>query len=315
LSQTSKTVSPKTFDVIGVGYCTADFLGIVPHYPALDEKIRMREISQQGGGPVATAMVTLARLGAKVSFIGTVGGDDLGRWLLDTLRQEGVCVEKTVVQPETRSQMSFIAVDKETGKRTIFWTRGDVAYLDPSDLDREYVTDCRVLHVDGLEMEAAITAARWANEAGVTVSFDAGSVRPGAEELVEHVDVLAASHQFARDFTGLNDPAEAAKGLLGGRRRWSIVTCGEGGCWCAEAGEAFHVPAFKVDVVDTTGAGDVFHGALAFGAAKGWDLRTSATFASAVAAIKCAKLGGRAGIPGYSSTERFLVERGCKLPG
>ena len=315
MPQTNQCVSSRAFDVIGVGYCTADFLGIVPHYPALDEKIRMLELSQQGGGPVATAMVTLARLGAKVSFVGTVGDDDLGGWILDSLEAEGVRVEKVLVQKDARSQMSFIAVDKETGKRTIFWTRGDVPYLKPSDLDREYVIGCRVLHVDGLEMEAAIAAACWANEAGVTVSFDAGSVRPGSEILVEHVDILAASDQFARDFTGLNDPAEAAKQLLGGRRRWAVVTRGEEGCWCAEAREAFHVPGFKVDVVDTTGAGDVFRGALAFGVVKDWDLRTSATFASAVAAIKCAKLGGRAGISDYSSTERFLVERGCGLPG
>jgi len=298
-----------SFDVVGVGYCASDFLGVVPKYPEADTKVQMLDFTRQGGGPVATAMVTLARLGAKVSFIGKVGDDELGRWMLDSLQKEGVCVEKTIVQPNALSQISFIAIEKETGTRTIFWTRGEVSCLTSNDLDREYVTDCRVLHVDGIEMEAAITAAQWANEAGILVSFDAGSVRPGMEILIEYADILAASEQFAFDFTGLRDPTEAARKMLNGRRRWSVVTCGDRGCYCAEAAGTFHVPAFEVDVVDTTGAGDVFHGGLVFGVLKGWNLITSATFAGAVAALKCTKLGGRAGIPNLETVTTFLKAR------
>jgi ribokinase len=167
-----------------------------------------------------------------------------------------------------------------------------------------------VLHIDNHEPEAAIQAAKWANEAGIIVLMDAGSVRHRVIDLLEHVDVLIASHRFGRDCTGVDNPMKAAESMLSGRRKISIITCGEDGCACATPEERFHVPAFKVDVVDTTGAGDVFHGAFSFGLAKGWNAREVATFASAVAAIKCGSLGGRQGIPTYEETISFLKQHG-----
>ncbi len=127
---------------------------------------------------------------------------------------------------------------------------------------------------------------------------------------------LITSHAFATDFTGIADPAVSAKSLLDAGaglvvpRRIAGVTCGDRGSWFATSdGDEFHQPAFTPPnppgVVDTTGAGDVFHGAFSFGLAQGWDPRRCARFASAVAALKCTRLGGRAGIPTCAQAEQL----------
>jgi sugar/nucleoside kinase (ribokinase family) len=130
---------------------------------------------------------------------------------------------------------------------------------------------------------------------------------------MEYVDVLITSRRFAEEYCGTNDLTEAAIRMLIGRRRISAVTSGEDGCVCATPDEVLHVPAFKVDVVDTTGAGDVFHGAFSFALAKEWNVCNAVIFASAAAAIKCTKLGGRQGIPGLEETLSFLRDRGHNL--
>jgi len=293
------------YDVVGIGYAAVDYLGVVPRYPALDEKLQMLEFSKQGGGVVATAMVALSRLGAKAAYVGKVGGDDFGRFTVAELEAEGVDIGGVVVAPGDESRFSFIIVDKATGKRTIIWKTLE-APLREDEIDRTHVLSGRIIHLDGHEPEAGLAAAKWANEADIPVSLDAGSVRPGIDELIRRVDILITSSLFAVDYTGETDPMAAARKMLCGRTRIAGVTAGEHGCFCTDGMVEEHVPAFKVDVVDTTGAGDVFHGAFVYAQLQGWDLRRAAQFASAVAAIKCTKLGGRAGIPTLPQAMEFL---------
>lgn len=285
------------FDVIGLGYSAVDYIGVVPHLPELDTKLVLDEFSRQGGGPAATATITAARLGARTAFVGHIGGDDLGDFMIHELDREGVDTSHVVRCEGAASQFSFIMVDRESGKRTILWTRSDVPALDPNQLDRDFIASCKVLHLDRHEISAGIQATRWVHESGGTVSLDPGTYAPEISELLPFVDVLIAPYGFALEATGEPDPALSARSLLG-NRRIAGVTWGEKGSWFATSGgNQFHVPARQVHAVDTTGAGDVFHGAFAFGLAKGWDARRCAEFASAVAALKCTKLGGRAGIP------------------
>lgn len=287
----------KRFDVIGLGYSAMDYLAVVPRMPELDTKLEVMEFSRQGGGPAATATVTAARLGARTAFIGQMGDDDFGDFMLRELQKEGVDTSHVIRHPNTSSQFSFIMVDKNTGKRTIVWTRSDIPPLDPQTLDRDFITSCKVLHIDRHEIRANIQAAKWVREVGGIVSMDAGTFKPEVMELLPLVDVLITSHRFAQDATGKTDPMECARKLLQGRMI-AGVTCGEDGSYFVTPDAEFHVPAFRVDVVDTTGAGDVFHGAFAYGLSQGWDARQCAAFASAAAALKCRRLGGRAGIPG-----------------
>ncbi len=294
------------FDVIGLGYSTVDYIGVVPHMPESDSKLLLDEFTRQGGGPAATATVAAARLGAKTAFVGRVGGDDFGEFMISELSREGVDVSHVHRCEGAESQFSFIMVERETGKRTILWTRSSIPPLDPSQLDRGFMSSCKVLHLDRHEIRAGIQAAQWVHESGAIVSLDAGTFVPEITELMPLVNVLIASYIFAKEATAQEDPAEAARALLSDRKI-AGVTCGDKGSWFATSGGGrFHVPAFEVDVVDTNGAGDVFHGAFAFGLAKGWNAERCARFASATAALKCTKLGGRAGIPDLAEVEKLL---------
>ena len=297
------------YDVVGVGYCAVDYLGIVPRYADLDTKMEMSPFIKQGGGPAATAMVTVARLGGRASYVGKVGDDDFGRFMLDQLALEGVDTSQVGIEPGAESQFAFIVVDGETGKRTIYWTRSGVPSLRPDEVKREHILSAKVLLVDGHDIQAAIEAAGWANEAGIPVVYDAGTARENTDLQFERTNYLAASRLFASAFTGENDPEKAARAMLGGRRKLSAVTLGDEGCVYATSDGLFHQPAFKVDTVDTTGAGDVFHGALAFGVLRDWPIPEIVEFASAVAAMKCTALGGRTAIPTLPQALTFLRER------
>lgn len=294
------------FDVICLGCSAVDYLGVVPAMPECDTKMEMLEFSVQGGGPAATAAVTAARLGARTAFVGMVGDDDFGDFTLRELSRERVDVSGVMRVAGARSQFAFILVERDSGRRTIIWTRSGLPPMDPAALDRGMFTSCKVLHVDRHEIEAASAAAGWVRETGGIVSMDAGTYAPEVERLLPLVDVLIGSYAFARDATGETDPAKCAAALLR-NRAIAGVTCGEDGAYFATRHEQFHVPAFRVETADTTGAGDVFHGAFAFGLARGWDARRCAVFASATAAIKCRKLGGRAGIPAPEQVEELVA--------
>ena len=298
----------KPFDVVGLGYSAVDYLGIVPRYPCLDEKMLITEFAKQGGGLTATAMVTVTRLGGRASYIGKVGGDDFGRFIIEELEKDSVDTGRVVVDPSVTSQFAFIAIDQATGKRTIFWTQSGVM-LHPEEIKKGDILAGKVLHVDSHYPKAALQAVTWANEAGIPVVMDAGTMREGSIEIAERTDALITSTLYARQFTGQDDPEKAAQMMFNERRLVSGVTLGDQGCVYVTKDGAFHQPAFEVDVVDTTGAGDVFHGAISFGLAKGWPVPRIMEFAAAVAAIKCTKLGGRAGIPSHTEAVAFLRAR------
>ena len=165
----------KMFDVVGLGASACDFLGVVPHFPAMDERLRMLEVSRQGGGEAATAMVTLTRLGMKASYVGKVGDDEMGKFIIDEFRKEGVDTSHVVVKKGGLSVFAFAIVDKETGKRTILWHK-QLKLLAPDELDEEFMLSAKILLVDYHEPEAAITAARWFREAGKTVVLDIDTI-------------------------------------------------------------------------------------------------------------------------------------------
>ena len=300
----------KNFDVIGVGLSAVDYLGIVDEYPPpADVKILMSQFIKQGGGPVATALVALSRLGAKTAFVGKMGDDESGDAMKSHLEKEKVDVSQVVTEPGASSQPAFIIVDRATGRRTIFWSESNVTPLRACEMDREFITSARILHLDGLQMEAGLAAARWAKEADMTVVLDGDTIRPGIHELVELTDVLITSHNFAVQFTGEDDPAKAIHKMRLLGPKIVGITLGDDGCIISRGATTFSKPAFTVDVVDTTGAGDVFHGAFIYGLLKNWPLEKTAEFANAVAAMKCRKLGGRSGIPALGEAMLFLEKR------
>ncbi|MDE2757064.1 MAG: PfkB family carbohydrate kinase [Acidobacteriota bacterium] len=298
-------------DVVGLGCCCFDLLGVVPHMPGPDEELRMLETRQQGGGEVATALVTLARLGCSVACAGKVGDDAFGNSIRRELDRYGVDTRNLMVEPGALSQASVVLVDRSTGQRSILACVPTFSELLPSQLPPGLIEQARVLHLDGVHRAAALAAAGRARRAGVPVVLDADvlALEGDISEVLRRTDVLIASLAFAGSFAKTEDPDRAIDRLLDYGPSVVVVTLGEQGCRGQAEGQRFHHPAFPVEVVDTTGAGDVFHGAYIYGMLQRWELMKTVEFASAVAAIKCTRLGGRTGIPDRQQALRFLRER------
>lgn len=291
---------------MGLGQCCIDYLGAVEHYPDVNEKEEVNNLTIQGGGPVATAMVTLSRLGASTSFIGKISDDYFGDLIKDGLTSESVNIDHLIVEKGKKSQFAFIVIEKETGKRTVLWSRATVTPLRSEEINRDVINSAKVLLLDGLMKESSMVAAEYARAARVKIVVDAGSMREGALALVSLSDYFIASDDFAKQFTRADDPKAAAIELLGLGAKTVIVTLGEKGSICVTPERVFYQPAFKVKAVDTTGCGDVFHGAFIFGLLEKWDLNETIRFASATAALKCREIGGRTAIPDLREVEEFM---------
>jgi len=294
-------------DVTGVGYSCMDFLATVPGMPEINTKMEIDSLSIQGGGPTATAMATVAHLGAWAALIAKIGDDLPGRLALAELERGRVDTSGVVIQPGASSQCAFIMVDGPSGLRTVLWTRGSLDPLRPDEVDTAMVLSSKYLLIDDLEPAAAASSASMAKKAGIPVVLDAGSVRPGVAELIPLCTHLVASEHFPGDFTGRRDIRDGAAALLDMGPSIVTVTLGEHGCVALQKGKpAIEQKGFRVRAVDTTGAGDVFHGAYIRALLEGWELPKVLEFACAVAALKCTKPGGRSGIPTMGEALAFL---------
>jgi sulfofructose kinase len=304
------------FDVVGLGVSPLDIVTLVDHFPA-EEGVQMAlDTAVQGGGPVATAMVTLARLGARTAMLDAIADDWRGALVLAEFRTEGVCTNYLKVNPGRVSSTATVLVSRQAGgARAIVFYPGTTPELSPADLPRPEIESARFLHVNGRHWEACLQACRWARAAGVRVSFDGGAhrYRPELRQLVPLTDVCIAARDFAEKYTQVADIPRAADALLREGPRLVAVTDGVRGSWVwSREGEAFHQPAYLVpDVVDTTGCGDSYHGAFLFGLLKGWELKRTAALASAVAALNSRHLGGRRGLPTLEQAEAFLAGVSC----
>mgnify|MGYP000275607909 CR=1 FL=1 len=294
-------------EFVRLGFCSNDYICLLPEIP-IDHKVQILEHLIQGGGPAATATVAAARLGMKTAFLSMVGDDDPGRRILQDLEAENIFTGSMRVRQDSTSPIAYCWIDQPTGKRSIAWTRGTLRELDPSELDMERILNAKLLHLDGHNTAAAIVAAEEARKHGVLVSLDAGTIRPGVEKIMEHTDLLFTSEYFARTWTGEQDLEKALLKLVKIGAKVTGVTMGDKGSIAIDNGKIIHCPAFRVTPVDTTGAGDVFHGAFAVKYLESADLYESMRFASAVSAVKCRKLGGRAGIPTRRQVDEFLAE-------
>lgn len=297
--------------VVGVGLATVDYLCVMERIPRPDEKGVVRRMEIQGGGPAATALVTLQRFGAPTALYSTVGGDGLGRFILDALRREGVDVAGVRVDPQGETPFAFIAIEESTGRRSVASHSAGLARLEAADVDEQRVRDAEALLIDGHHPEAQLHAAGIARTAGVPVVYDAGSPREGAAELVNVSDYLVTSESFPARFTGKRGLDGAMAKLLSYGPKVVVTTLGARGCRFLSRHERGAVRAWPVDrVVDTTGAGDVFHGAFLYGLLMRWDVRRICDFANIAAGLKCRGLGGPGAIPALSDVERIVLHRG-----
>ena len=300
---------PKNFDLVGFGICSVDFLGVVEKYPAPGEKIPMTAFAKQGGGLTGTALVAAARLGVKTAYIGKLGEDEYSRFVLEEFQHDGVNVDQVVFAEGAQPPVAFIHVEQNSGERRIarYWKEFD---LQPKEIAAEVIRNSRMLFLEHHFVEAGIFAARLSKQAGGLVVVDAERNVAGFEQILHVADYIIVSQNFAAQQSGSADPEQSASRLQQKYGGIIVVTAGESGAFCRTPENTFYQPAFPVEVVDTTGAGDVFHGAFMAGLLEHWPLPKILEFAAAVAAMKCRGLGGRAMIPNRREVEAFLQSRG-----
>jgi sulfofructose kinase len=301
----------KCFDVLGLGVSTVDLLMRVDHLPAEEEILRADGFSAQGGGPVATAIVAAARLGARTAMIDAVGDDWRGQLIRDEYTREGVSTGLLLARPRHTSATAVVLVLHGSGKRTIVWSPGTAPELIVDEVPWSAIEQASYLHVNGRHGDACLQACQHARQHGVLVSFDggAGRYREETRRIVPLSDLCIVAREFATRCTGEEDPEHAGAALLSAGPRIVAITDGVRGSWIfSRDGLRFHQRAFPVDVVDTTGCGDCYHGAFVAGLSRGLDLRSTAELASAAAAMNACKPGGRQGLPTLPEVQAFLTQ-------
>ncbi|MFN2370261.1 MAG: carbohydrate kinase family protein [Candidatus Krumholzibacteriia bacterium] len=255
--------------ILVVGYNAFDVTVAVAGLPRPDTKLEVPPIRLGGGGPAATAAVALARLGAAVRLLSPLTDDEAGRLQRRELAAAGVDTGACPVLPGVESAKAVILVDPTDGSRTILWSRGGVPPLPPPADPAAALAGCDLLYVDGHEPAASVVLARQARRLGLPVVMDAGSVREGSRELVPLCTDVISSAVFAPAYTGRPEPAAALRALRAEGPARVAMTFGADGVLALAGGEPFAVPAFLVEAVDTTGAGDAFHAGYAFALAGG----------------------------------------------
>jgi|Deesub1362B_J571_1020462.scaffolds.fasta_scaffold03362_2 ribokinase len=298
------------YQCVGLGLCAFDYLLLVERYPARNQKVDALAYSNQGGGPVATAMATLGRLGVRpVAFLGKTGDDWQGEFIVRALQEEGVDTGGVLRASGVPSAQAFVWVEKVSGQRTVVLYRDPRLKMKPDELPESPLRNTRFLLIDGREPDVALQAARLARQHGAKVVMDAGSPRPRMEEFFLLVDFFVCSADFIRAYAPEMGIEEAMRTIHQAGPKWVVVTLGEDGAIGYDGSQFHYEPAFSVTVVDTTGAGDVFHGAFVYGLLCRLPLSHILSFAGAVAAMKCTRLGGRQGIPRLPEVKKFLKEQ------
>ena len=292
-------------DLVGVGLNATDTLIPVAHYPARGTKVEIRPTTVLPGGQTATAVVACQQWGLRTRYVGKVGGDSAAALHAAEFSRLGVEAH-LLTAPDCSSQQAFILID-DSGERTVLWRRDNRLALLPEELQREWVVNARALHLDGHDTAAAAQAAAWARAAGVPVIADLDELYPGVEALLPNVDYLITS----RDIPGkLASTGDLQQSLPAVHKRFgcrlTAATLGTDGVLAWDDAQFHYAPAFCVDTVDTTGAGDLFHAGFIYALLQGWSLQKQIDFACAAAALNCTAVGARGGIAPLAAIDRLM---------
>jgi ribokinase len=305
-------------DIVGLGLAIVDVVLRVERMPTWDDPRGLEDFTLTNGGPAGTACFVASSLGLATGFVDTTGTDSLAERRRGSLEEAGVDTSRMVEREGPEDHVVVVWVNAATGERTFSFRRGFLAQpLSPAELDRQYITSAGILHLDGSHHEAALAAARWMHESGGVVVMDGSStdkpIPDAIRRLVSETDYLICGSGFGQQLTGETDLWRSGRAMLELGPRVAVQTEGRNGCYTTSRGQQFHTPAFEVEVIDTTGAGDVFHGAYLVGLVKRWELQRIAAFASAVAALHCTVLGNRQGIPSMAEAEALMAGRGAAV--
>jgi sulfofructose kinase len=293
-------------DVVGVGLNATDTLIPLEKFPEPGSKVQYRSRSVQPGGQVATTVVACQTWGLRTRYVGKLGDDDAARLHKEAFRRLGAEAQIVTV-PGSASLHNVILIDA-AGERTVICQRNEQMVLQPSDLRREWIVNARVLHVDGRDTAAATQAASWARAAGIPVVADLDDTYPGIEELVANIDYLIVSEDFScrlMEDTNLERALRRMQSRYG--CRLSAATLGEEGVLAWDGKQLLHSAAYRVPVVDTTGAGDIFRAGFIYGLLRDWPLDRQLDFSCAAAAMNCMAQGARGGIQPVDAIENLMA--------
>jgi sulfofructose kinase len=299
-------------DLVGVGLNATDTVIPLSTYPARGSKTEYTTVSTLPGGQVATTVVACQHWGLRTRYVGKLG-DDLAATLHREAFSHAGVETRVITVPGGASAQSLILVDAQ-GERTVLIRRDERLALHPTDLDRESITNARALHVDGYDTEAAILAATWARAANIPVIADLDELYPNVEALIENVDYLIVSRDFPSRLTSEPDLEQALRKMH--RRyncRLAAATLGQEGVLAFDGKRLLHTPAFRVPVLDTTGAGDIFHAGFIYALLADWSLDRQLEFACAAAALNCTAVGARGGIHSLDDIAN-LIATGTHYP-
>jgi sulfofructose kinase len=293
-------------DVVGLGLNATDTVIPVPHFPESGSKVEIHSAETYLGGQVASAMAACQQWGLRTRYIGKLGDDHAARFHRAEFERLGIETH-LFTAPKCHSQQAFILVDP-CGDRTVLWKRDPQLTLLPEEVRREWIVNARVLHLDGHDTCAATQAAQWARSEGIPVVADLDDLYPGYESLLPNIDFLITSRDIPTRLTGESDLRVALPQV---HRRYACrlagATLGEDGVLVWDGHEFHYAPAYQVEAVDTTGAGDTFHAGFIYGFLRGWPLQRQLEFACAAAALNCTAVGARGGIQPVERIEHFMA--------
>lgn len=297
------------FDIVGIGQNATDTLILLPKFPAYAGKVPFAEEILSPGGQVASAMVACAQLGLRVKYIGSVGDDERGRIQIDSLAGIGINLDDVEVRENCPNQTAYILIDQTTGERTVLWQRSERLFLAPESITTEKIVNSRMVFFDAQDTAAVGKAAEIARKHSIPVAVDVDTIYHGFDKVLPNIDYLVTSSEFPLQWTSERDPFRALAMIRDEfKMRVAAMTLGAHGS-LALTGEGYtYSPAFVVNCVDTTGAGDVFHGAFCYSVLQGMSIRDTLEFSNAMAALNCTALGARGRI-GTVEQARALIER------
>jgi sulfofructose kinase len=303
------TGATSAWDVVGVGANSVDFVHLLPGYPQPFGSFAKMKIQRQVilcGGQMATAMSACARLGLRAKYVGVTGTDENGRRVRRELDRRGIDLTDLIIR-DAQNQFAVILVDETNGDRIVLWDRDERLTMRERDIPAEAIASARIVHVDDVDQGAAIRAAEIARAHGVPVTSDIDRITVRTKELIDAVSVPIFAEHVPTRVTGLHGQEEALNALRQPHHQVLCVTLGERGAMALDRDGVHHAPAFEVEAVDTTGAGDVFRAGFVFALLRGWPTEDTLRFANAAAAISCTRLGALGGIPSLDEVEELVA--------
>lgn len=301
-------------DIIGIGDTNVDLIVKVDHIPTHDEKVRGTLLGKFPGGVIGNFCSAAAKFGAATGVVAKVGNDEFGNLCLKDFIERGINVEGMVQKDDVDTYFCVVHLD-HTGEKalTIVQTSGFLPKQE--EINIEFVQKAKYVHMTTLDVELADYVFSRIKESGCVLSLDIEATASKAsptvwDSILKKLDFAFPNLSGLQALTSTSDVDEGAHLLLKKGVKTVVVTCGSQGVKIYQEGKYYEHPIFKVDVKDTTGAGDCFNAVFIASLSKGWTIEKAAKYASAAAAISIQNVGAREGLPTYEEVELFINNYG-----